>query len=156
MIAFLCRSRAKRTDGTKYPSDLPTPVPASTMRCCSSSSACAMRAAICCCCGRNSKFFALDSGPFSEKKPRTRSTNSLPRLSFSAIICSKCREFYRSAPNSGNGIVIRQSQIEIRNSNETSRSIRHSKLCAGLFLLHRGIHLDLAHLRRQRQYLEFH
>src|SRR4029450_10410710 len=155
-IAFLCRSSVNRTDGTRYPSDLPTPVPASTIRCCSSSSACATRAAISCCCGRNSKFFALESGPFSEQKPRTRSTNSLPKLSFSEIICSKCPQSCRSAPNSGNGIVIRQSQIEIRNSNETSRSIRHSKLRAGLFLLHRRIHLDLAHLRRQRQYLEFH
>src|SRR5438874_7573065 len=85
-IAFLCHSSAKRTDGTRYPSDLPTPVPASSTTCCSSSSACATRAAISCCCGRNSKFFALESGPFSEKKPRTRCTNSLPTLSFSAII----------------------------------------------------------------------
>src|SRR6188472_4146606 len=42
------------------------------------------------------------------------------------------------------------------NRNATSRSIRHSQLRAGVFLLHRRIHLDLAHLRRQRQYLEFH
>src|SRR5438045_8890849 len=68
-IAFLCHSSAKRTDGTRYPSDLPTPVPASSTTCCSSSSARAIRAAISCCCGRNSKFFALESGPFSEKNP---------------------------------------------------------------------------------------
>ena len=36
------------------------------------------------------------------------------------------------------------------NCNATSRSIRHSKLPAGLRLLHRWIHLDLAHFRRQR------
>src|SRR5215813_4992772 len=44
----------------------------------------------------------------------------------------------------------------ILDGNATSRSIRHSKLRAGLFLLHRRIHFDLAHLRRQRQYFEFH
>ena len=42
------------------------------------------------------------------------------------------------------------------NRNETSRSVRHSKLRAGLFLLHCRIYLDLAHLRRQRQYFDFH
>src|SRR5437667_11804231 len=202
-IAFLCCSSANRTDGTRYPSDLPTPVPASTTKCCSSCSACATRAAISCCSGRNSKFFALESGPFWEKKPRTRSINSLPRLFFSAIIsdvptvlagnspvchverrrCNKMRsirpgfqtsliissltlkpnesEIPRCAWNdkvgrSGIHIVIRQSQIEIRKSHATSGSLRHSKFRAGLCFMHRRIHLDLAHLRCQRQYFDLH
>src|SRR5437660_4166877 len=85
MIAFFFCPSANRTAGTRYASDLPTPVPASTTRCRSSSSACATRAAISCCGGRNSKFFAFDRGPFGEKNARTRSTNSLPRVFFSAI-----------------------------------------------------------------------
>ena len=50
------------------------------------------------------------------------------------------------ASSGGIRIVIRQSQIEIRKSHETSGSIRHSKFPAGLLLLHRWIYLDLAHL----------
>ena len=49
-------------------------------------SARATATAISCCCGRNSKFFAFDNGPLSEKNSRTRSTKSLPKLFFSAIM----------------------------------------------------------------------
>src|SRR6266496_1403050 len=85
-IALLCCLSANNTAGVRYASDLPTPVPASTTRWRSSSSACATAAAISCCCRRNSKFFALERSPFSEKNARTLSTNSVPRESFSAVI----------------------------------------------------------------------
>src|SRR6266513_2543526 len=89
MIAFCFCPSANRTAGTRYARDLPTPVPASTTRCRSSSSARATATAISCCCGRNSKFFAFESRPPSEKIVRTRSTNSVPRESFNAIILEK-------------------------------------------------------------------
>src|SRR5437762_801785 len=121
-----------------------TPVPASTTRCRSSSKARATAVAISCCWGRNSKFFAFESGPFSEKNARMRSTNSVPRESFSAIIVC------------GNAIVIRKSKIKIRNSRETPRSLRHSQFPAGVSLLHCRFYFHLAHLRYQRQYFDFH
>ena len=86
MIAFFFCPSANRTAGTRYASDLPTPVPASTTRCRSSSSARATAAAICCCCGRRSKFFALARSPFAEKNDSVLSTKSEPMESRNAII----------------------------------------------------------------------
>ena len=86
MIAFLFCPSANRTAGTRYASDLPTPVPASTTRCRSSSSARATAAAICCCGGRRSKFFALARSPFAEKNDSVVSTKSGPMESRNAII----------------------------------------------------------------------
>ena len=86
MIAFFFCPSANRTAGTRYASDLPTPVPASTTRCRSSSSARATAAAICCCCGRRSKFFAFARSPFGEKNDSVRSTKSEPIESRNAII----------------------------------------------------------------------
>src|ERR1051325_6207215 len=73
---FLCAT-AKRIAGTRYASDLPTPVPASTTRCSPVVSACATATAICCCCGRYSKLLALESGPDGEKNSSTCFTRSM-------------------------------------------------------------------------------
>src|SRR5207302_10362290 len=133
MIAFFFCSSANWTAGRRYASDLPTPVPASTTRCRSSSSARATATAISCCCGRNSKFFAFESRPFSEKIVRTRSTNSVPRESLSAII-----------------------EIWFNLLRETARPLRDSQFFTGLFLLHRRLSLHLADFRRQRQHFDIH
>ena len=55
----------------------------------------------------------------------------------------------------GSGNLVRKSKFQIpKFSHETARSLRPASFLAGLFLLHRRFHLDLVHLRYQRQHLD--
>ena len=55
--------------GTRYAKLLPTPVPASAIRCVPRAKASSTAAAICCCCGRSSKPLSrLATGPVLAKK----------------------------------------------------------------------------------------
>ena len=76
MIALRPCSRAKRTAGSRYARDLPTPVPASARRERSCCSAVATAAASCCCWGRNSNPRPLESTPSAEKSKRLCATRS--------------------------------------------------------------------------------
>ena len=118
MIAFFFCPSANRTAGTRYASDLPTPVPASTTRCRSSSSARATAAAICCCWGRRSKFFALARSPFAEKNDSVVSTKSEPMESRNAII--SLITDYSGFSSFGKAIS--------GDGTQTSRSVRPAKL----------------------------
>ena len=62
----------------------------------------------------------------------------------------------RLKSTSGNAIVIGETQIEIRKSRETPRSLRRSQFLAGLSLLHRWFYLDLVDLRYQRQHFDLY
>ena len=63
ITAFRSKSKANFTAGSKYPRDLPTPVPASTSSGASTWSALATAKAMLCCSARYSKSLARENNP---------------------------------------------------------------------------------------------
>src|SRR4029077_18248280 len=67
----------------------------------------------------------------------------------------KLREFVRQIRCPEN-LSTRSSKYNLNLIRETPRSLHPPQFLAGLFVLHRGLYLDLAHFRYQRQYFDIY